>query len=130
MTGGSELDVERVICALDEIPEGGCRGFTLGAGDWPLRGLLTRVQGAVHAFVNHCPHAGHRLELQPHEFLTPDGALIVCRSHGALFEKTTGLSVAGPCAGRALRRIAVEVTAGYVLLGAEVDVGRLVDSLE
>lgn len=130
---GSEaclIDTARVLCALEEIPEGGCRGFTVGGGDWPLRGLLTRVRGTVHAFVNRCPHAGHPLNLRPHDFLTPDGALLVCRSHGALFDKTSGLSVAGPCAGRSLVRVAVEVSSGYVLLGAEVDVERLAESLE
>jgi len=127
MADESELDLTRVICALEEIPEGGCRGFTAGGGDWPLRGLLTREDGVVQAFVNRCPHAGHPLNLRPHDFLTPDGALLVCRSHGALFEKSEGLCVAGPCAGRALTRVAIEVSAGYVLLAPGVDVERLAD---
>jgi nitrite reductase/ring-hydroxylating ferredoxin subunit len=112
----SEIDTERVICALQEIPNEGCRGFTLGEGDWPLRGLLVRVRGEVHGYVNRCPHAGHPLNLEPHRFLTHDGSLILCCSHGALFEKPTGYCVAGPCAGNSLERIALEVTEGYVLL--------------
>src|SRR5262245_36011691 len=97
-----ELDVERVLCALGDIPDGSSRGFTLGEGDWPLRGFLVRDGGRVWGYVNRCPHAGHPLNLQPNQFLTHDASLIVCCSHGALFEKSTGYCVAGPCAGQSL----------------------------
>lgn len=112
----SEIDLARVLCALSDIPEGGAREFRIGAGDWPLRGFLVRTRQGVHAYVNRCPHAGHALNLRPDRFLTADGSLIVCSSHGALFEKSTGFCVAGPCAGRALTALAVEVRAGLVLL--------------
>jgi nitrite reductase/ring-hydroxylating ferredoxin subunit len=118
--GIAELDVERVLCALAELDDPGSRGFTVGRGDWPLRGLVVRRGAEVHAYLNRCPHAGHPLNLQPHEFLTSDGSLLLCRSHGALFEITTGLCLAGPCPGRQLRRVPVEVTNGYVLLAAGV----------
>jgi nitrite reductase/ring-hydroxylating ferredoxin subunit len=114
------FDLERVICRLGDLDEPGSRAFTVGGGDWPVRGLLVRRQGHVHAYVNRCPHAGHPLNLRPHEFLTPDRSLVVCNSHGALFEIATGRCVDGPCAGASLRRIPVEVRAGYVLLGADV----------
>jgi nitrite reductase/ring-hydroxylating ferredoxin subunit len=116
-----EIDLARVLCALEEIPPGGARGFVFGEGDWPLRGFLVRDAKGVHAYVNRCPHAGHGLDLRPHQFLTPDGSLILCRSHGALFEKSTGACIAGPCNGRALTAIPVRVEAGYVLLGDAVD---------
>jgi nitrite reductase/ring-hydroxylating ferredoxin subunit len=120
----TELDVERVICRLAEL-EGAARGFTLGAGDWPLRGFVVRVGDAVYGYVNRCPHAGHPLNLLPQRFLTADGTLIVCASHGALFEKSTGYCVAGPCLGRSLTPIALEVRCGFVLLAAGVDAGEL-----
>jgi nitrite reductase/ring-hydroxylating ferredoxin subunit len=116
----AELDVERAICAIEELEDPGSRAFTIGRGDWPLRGLVVRRGAEVHAYVNRCPHAGHPLNLQPHEFLTMDRSLVLCRSHGALFEITTGLCVAGPCAGARLRRVPVEIVGGYVLLGAGV----------
>jgi nitrite reductase/ring-hydroxylating ferredoxin subunit len=75
----------------------------------------------MRAYVNRCPHAGHALDLLPGRFLTADGGLIVCASHGALFEKATGYCVAGPCAGRSLTPVALEVRSGYVLLGAAAD---------
>jgi nitrite reductase/ring-hydroxylating ferredoxin subunit len=119
-----ELDLERVVCRLSEL-EGGARGFTLGSGDWPLRGFVVRVGDTVRGYLNRCPHAGHPLDLLPQRFLTADGTLILCSSHGALFEKATGYCVAGPCAGRALTPIGLQVSSGFVLLDDSVDVGAL-----
>jgi len=115
-----ELDLERVICSLAELDDPGARGFTRGPGDWPLRGFVVRRGNLVRAYVNHCPHAGHALDLLPNSFLTQDGALILCSSHGALFEPDQGLCVAGPCPGARLRALPIRIAAGYVLLADEV----------
>jgi len=116
--GTPEVDLERVICALAELGDPGTRAFTVGRGDWPLSGFLVRRGAEVHGYVNRCPHAGHPLNIRPHEFLTSDGSLLLCNSHGALFEIPTGLCVDGPCAGARLRRIPVEVRSGYVLIAS------------
>ena len=42
--------------------------------------------------------------------------MIGCRNHGALFEPRTGLCVAGPCRGDALRAVQVQVRDGEVWL--------------
>jgi len=118
------LDLTRVICPIEEIPDGGCLGFTIGEGDWPLRGFLVRMRNDVKGYVNRCPHARHPLNLRPNRFLTQDGSLILCSSHGALFEKSTGYCVAGPCAGQSLETIPLRIVEGYVLLSG------LLESLE
>jgi nitrite reductase/ring-hydroxylating ferredoxin subunit len=117
------IDTERAICPLDDLAERPCRAFTIGGGPWPLSGFVVRRGGQVHAYRNRCPHAGHPLNLRPHDFLTPDGSLIVCRSHGALFEIATGRCVDGPCAGESLEALPVEVIAGHVFLAAGVEPG-------
>jgi nitrite reductase/ring-hydroxylating ferredoxin subunit len=119
------LDVERVVCRLTELGARGARAFTIGAGDWPLRGFVVRSGDAVRGYVNRCPHAGHPLNLLPERFLTADSELILCSSHGALFEKGNGYCVAGPCAGRSLTPIALEVRDGFVVLADSVDVNAL-----
>ena len=117
-----EIDISRVLCRLSELLESGCRGVSVGEGDWPLKVFVLRVrEGVVRAYVNRCPHAGHRLNLRPHRFLTPDGALIICASHGALFEREGGLCLAGPCAGQALTPLPVEIIGEHVLLAPGVD---------
>ena len=37
------IDVERVICRLDDLEESGARGFAIGGGAWPLRGFVVRI---------------------------------------------------------------------------------------
>ena len=113
-----------MVCRLSEL-ESGARGFTLGGGDWPLRGFVVRSGDTVRGYLNRCPHAGHPLDLLPQRFLTADGSLILCSSHGALFEKATGYCVAGPCMGRALTPLALQVKCGLVLLDDSVDVEAL-----
>lgn len=119
------IDLERVICRLSDLEQHGARGFTIGEGDFPLRGFVVQAGGGVRGYVNRCPHAGHPLDLLPQRFLTADGALILCSSHGALFEKASGQCVAGPCVGRSLIPVPLEVRGGCVLLADDVDINML-----
>jgi nitrite reductase/ring-hydroxylating ferredoxin subunit len=129
MAGERHVDLERVICRLSDIEDSRARGFTVGGGDWPLRGFVLRVRQEVRGYINWCPHAGHPLNPRPHQFVTPDGALVLCSSHGALFEKLTGYCIAGPCAGRSLRPIPLKIEAGVVMLADEADVAALADTV-
>jgi len=63
----------------------------------------------VHIYINSCPHIGAPLNIQPDQFLTTDGALINCSTHGALFTIEDGMCIAGPCKGRPLRAIPTHV---------------------
>jgi nitrite reductase/ring-hydroxylating ferredoxin subunit len=117
---GELIDLQRVVCRLADLEQHAARAFTIGAGDWPLRGFVLRTGGQVHGYLNRCPHAGHPLDLIPGRFLTADRLLILCASHGALFEKSTGLCVAGPCPGRSLTRVPLEVRSGLVMLAEGV----------
>jgi nitrite reductase/ring-hydroxylating ferredoxin subunit len=125
-----ELDLARVICPLHELADPGSKGFTMGEGDWPLRGFVVRHGETVRAYVNHCPHAGFPLNWTPDVFLAPDAPLILCSMHGALFEMDTGFCVSGPCSGLRLRGLPVRVARGYVVLDESVpleepaDLGR------
>jgi nitrite reductase/ring-hydroxylating ferredoxin subunit len=125
VTQEAVIDVERVICRVSDLDAQGARAFKIGGGDWPLRGLVLRAGAEVRGYLNRCPHAGHPLDLLPGRFLTADGSLILCASHGALFEKATGYCVAGPCAGRTLVGVDLKVEAGFVMLADGVDVNAL-----
>ncbi|MEY4760682.1 MAG: hypothetical protein RLZZ200_538 [Pseudomonadota bacterium] len=114
-----------MLCRLEDIEDGNTKGFVLGEGDWPLRGLLVREGAVVRGFVNHCPHAGHRLNFHPDRFLTPDGQLIICLSHGAVFDKRSGACVMGPCVGESLKPLPVLVEDGVVRTAAPLDVDAL-----
>jgi nitrite reductase/ring-hydroxylating ferredoxin subunit len=121
-----EIDLTRVLCRLDELRATGCREFTLGGGQWPLRCFVVSAGAGVHAYVNRCAHQQLPLNLLPDRFLTHDGSMILCTAHGAIFEKSSGYCVAGPCAGRSLAPVPVQVVAGYVMLEETVDAAALV----
>ena len=104
------------ICELSQLSDPGALEFSIGVGDWPLRGFVVRYQGEVRAYVNRCPHARWPLNFKPHEFFAPDTPLLQCTVHGALFEPLTGVCVAGPCTGLNLRALHVEVKADAVVL--------------
>ena len=129
MSAGEDLDLERVLCTLAELGDPGARAFAIAIGltrdAWPLHGFVVRRRGELRAYVNRCPHQGHPLNLRPHEFLSPDGSLLLCNSHGALFEVSTGLCIAGPCDGERLTPVPIVVHRGCVLLAPEADVAAL-----
>jgi nitrite reductase/ring-hydroxylating ferredoxin subunit len=107
-------DCDWPVGRLRDLPAGAAREFSIGAGDWPFRGFVVHWEGQVYAYENTCPHAGHPLNLDPDRFFAPDGATLICRSHGALFEPASGLCVAGPCAGARLRALPCRVQAGEI----------------
>jgi len=124
-----DIDVERVVCSLSELEAQGALAFTIGGGAWPLKGFVVRLGDAVRGYRNRCPHAGHPLNLLPQRFLSPDGALILCSSHGALFDKSSGYCVAGPCAGRSLTPLPLQIRNGVVLLADSVELRALCATL-
>ena len=122
------LPAGTVFASLADLPDGATRGFDLNDDEWPLRGFLVRVGDVVHAYLNRCPHAGRPLNFLPDRFLSPDGELIQCVAHGALFEKDSGLCIAGPCVDDSLKRIAVVLVDGEVRLAEDLDTERLARS--
>ena len=100
----------------DELDDPGCREFRIGDGDWPFRGFVVRQGDRVYAYQNHCKHLGHPLNFKPDSFLTRDRTKIICASHGALYDITSGLCVAGPCSGKSLTAVATEIVDGVIVV--------------
>jgi nitrite reductase/ring-hydroxylating ferredoxin subunit len=112
----SSAPVELTVCAFDELDDPDSREFRIGEGDWPFKGFIVRKGEQVFAYQNHCMHVGHPLNWQPDRFLTEDGTQIICSSHGAIYEIENGLCVGGPCRGKALKPVEVEVRNGVVIV--------------
>jgi nitrite reductase/ring-hydroxylating ferredoxin subunit len=90
------------LCAETAIADPGSRGFVLQIGEAYFHGFVVRQQGQVAGYVDRCPHQGFPLAVELDRYLTPDGALILCGWHGAVFTPLTGACVGGPCAGAKL----------------------------
>lgn len=108
----------RALCRLDEIPDGAARGF--GPAPGGFTGLFAVRRGdAAYAYVNACPHLGVALDWAPDRFLTADGQLVACSTHGALFRIEDGHCVSGPCAGARLEAVPVTIRDGVLLVPDE-----------
>jgi nitrite reductase/ring-hydroxylating ferredoxin subunit len=112
---------ERLICASAALVDGGAGvRFDLDPRRYfTPAGFAVRHCGAVRAFVNRCPHAGTELDWNPGEFFDESGLYLICSTHGALFEASTGRCVAGPCRGASLIPLRIDERGGEVFLVRE-----------
>ncbi|HKX10668.1 MAG TPA: Rieske (2Fe-2S) protein [Stellaceae bacterium] len=102
------------LCHLDEIPEPGSLGFRLGSGTETRAIFVVRRDGRVVAYENSCPHTGSPLDWRPDVFLDLEKRHILCATHGALFRIEDGYCLAGPCAGKGLKPVAITIEEGCI----------------
>jgi nitrite reductase/ring-hydroxylating ferredoxin subunit len=102
------------LCAETDIADPGSRSFVLQIGEAYFHGFVVRKQGQVAGYVDRCPHQGHPLAIELDRYLTPDGELILCGWHGAVFTPLTGACVGGPCAGAKLTPWPVVADGGII----------------
>lgn len=106
---------QEVLCQLQDIPDGGSRGF--GTDDVTQPGILVVRRGrAVVGYRNSCPHTGVELNWMPDQFLNERGDLIQCSTHGALFRIEDGYCLSGPCAGARLEPVALGIEGSEIVL--------------
>ncbi|MDH3473777.1 MAG: Rieske 2Fe-2S domain-containing protein [Rhodospirillales bacterium] len=105
------------LCRIEEIEDGEAKGFVLGEGVDQISILVARDGEAVFGYLNVCPHTGSPLDWNEDEFMSEDGAHLMCHTHGALFRIGDGDCIAGPCAGDRLTPVPLEIDGeGRVLL--------------
>lgn len=101
------------LCALDELPDPGSRGFELDCGaQQKFRLFVVRKNNVLAAYRNSCPHTGAPLEWLPDQFLDLDNSFIQCAIHGALFRPEDGYCLRGPCVGASLKSLELAVVEG------------------
>ena len=91
------------VCASSDLVDQGM-GFRFDLGpDQPA--FAIRTEGVVHAYLNRCAHVPVELDWLPGQFLDDRGVYLVCATHGALYEPSTGACVDGPCRNQHLRKL-------------------------
>lgn len=106
-----------VLCRLDDLADPGSKAFTLRDIDGDEQEIFVVRQGArVFGYVNSCPHLRIPLALRPDRYLDYDKAHIQCATHGALFRIKDGKCIQGPCRGKSLRQVALDLVEGEIRL--------------
>lgn len=103
------------LCHLDELPDGGSRGFDPHASGRDTIFIVRRGR-SLHAYRNACPHHGTPLAWRKDAYLNAARDRIVCFAHGAEFEISSGRCTLGPCLGQALQPLAVTLTQEDIVL--------------
>jgi nitrite reductase/ring-hydroxylating ferredoxin subunit len=106
----------RILCGFDELAERSGKGFQLQLQGATVNVVVVRRAGRVYAYRNVCPHRGTTLDWLPDQFMDPDREYLQCATHGALFRVDDGVCIAGPCVGKSLSPLLVDVRDGQVLL--------------
>ena len=78
--------------------------------------VLLDAAGMLRAYVNRCQHLPIPLDGGSGRFLTDDGNFLLCGTHGARYRLEDGLCVEGPCGGRALEALELELQGDAIVL--------------
>lgn len=120
MVAGRPVKRRVHLCHIDELPDGGARGFDpLCAGQDTM--FVVRRGDRVRAWRDACPHInGAPMPWRKDAYLNAARDRIVCAAHGAQFDIETGLCVLGPCVGQRLEPLEITSMCGalYVELAA------------
>lgn len=107
-----------VLGKLDILEHGGAKEFVFGSGLNAFRMFVVRKGEHVFGYLNLCPHYSLPLNVRDNEFLSRDGATIMCRRHLAVFVIEDGLCVDGACIGSHLDPVPLRIDeAGYLVIG-------------
>lgn len=118
----------RIVARTTELPPGAVKKFWIVCQQYRLDGLLVNDNGQFHAYVNRCRHMPTPLDFIRDQFVSEDGRYLMCYTHGALYERGTGVCVSGPCQGESLYRLPVAVDQGEILVSCpQGDISHLVD---
>ena len=106
---------ERLICPAAALIEAG-RGvrFEVEYFGQPAPAFAVRQGGRVHAYLNRCAHVAMELDWQEGIFFDSGGRDLICSTHGAVYDASSGRCLGGPCNRSPLVKLRTEERAGMV----------------
>jgi naringenin degradation protein FdeD len=118
----------RIVARVEDVEPGGIKKFSIICQKYRVAGFLVNDGGRFHAYVNRCRHMPTPLDFIRDQFVSEDGRYLMCYTHGALYERGTGLCISGPCEGESLYQLPVCVDQGEVLVSCpEGNISHLAD---
>ncbi|MGY6703470.1 Rieske (2Fe-2S) protein [Roseinatronobacter sp.] len=103
------------LARLEDLPDGGARGFDVPG--LRCKVIVVRRGNQVFGWRDLCPHyaGGTPMAWKRDAYLNGDQSHIACHAHGAWFDIETGQCVKGPCLGKKLTKVPLNVNdAGIV----------------
>jgi nitrite reductase/ring-hydroxylating ferredoxin subunit len=99
VTPSSEDSIVPLCNSRDLIEGGKAVSFDVNYAGQTCRAFAVRFQGQPHAYLNRCSHVAMELDWQPDRFFDDTGRWLMCATHGAVYEPSTGECRGGPCRG-------------------------------
>jgi nitrite reductase/ring-hydroxylating ferredoxin subunit len=108
-------DVERLICPSGVLADSG-KGvrFEVEYFGELAPAFVVRKDGRPHGYLNRCGHVAMELDWQEGVFFDFDGRDLLCSTHGATYETSSGRCVGGPCNGTPLVKLKLEERDGMI----------------
>jgi len=72
-------------------------------------GFIVLYNSKYYAYRNKCQHFSVELDWDNNEFFEEEEKFIVCATHGAIYEPSTGKCLMGPCAGEKLEVLNLKI---------------------
>lgn len=100
MTDASVAPQPQALCSTRMLRDGGLAvPFDVNYAGQTCRAFAICFEGQFYAYLNRCTHVAMELDWQPNRFFDTSGQWLLCASHGAAYEPTTGACRGGPCRG-------------------------------
>jgi nitrite reductase/ring-hydroxylating ferredoxin subunit len=108
-------DAARLICPSSALADSGSGvRFEVEYFGEAAPAFAIRCQGRVHAYLNRCAHVAMELDWQEGVFFDSAGRDLLCSTHGATYDASSGRCIGGPCGGSPLVKLLVEERDGMV----------------
>ena len=102
------------VCNTSDLVDGGLAvPFDVIYSGQTCRAFVIRYRGLPYAYLNRCTHVAMELDFQPNRVFDATGQWLLCATHGAAYEPSTGECGGGPCKG-GLVKIAMREERGVV----------------
>ena len=99
---------EKVRISVADLGDGDVRHFHFERDGERLGAFVVAHEGALHVYVNRCPHVTYSLDFGDGRVQDPTRRFLQCYSHGAMFLPESGECFMGPVVGRRLERLPAE----------------------
>lgn len=107
----------RLICSSEMLQERGDGvRFPLPELGEHATGFVVRMFGRPYAYVNRCEHMPVELDWEEGKFFDLTKTYLICATHGAHYEVSTGYCSMGPCKGKSLQALQVVERDGGIYL--------------